>query len=119
MQQYITKMIFRIISGDGSHTPQFDEQLIFVSAKSKIEAFENAKRIGSEREDSYVNDDNELVQWKFIGVEDLHEIKLGKSGVELYSSLREVDDPQQYISMVQFKELSMRQRHLFGTEQFV
>jgi len=119
MQQYISKIILQIISGDGIHTPQFDEQLIIISAKSKIEAFSEAKRIGMEKEESFLNDDNELVRWKFIGVDHLKEIKLDDNGAELYSSVREVDNPQHYISMIQFRELSMRQKHLFGTEQFV
>lgn len=120
MQQYVAKIILQIISGNGVHTPQFDEQLIFISAKNKIEAFAETKRIGMEKEESYLNDDNELVQWKFIGVDHLQEVTLDDNGgAELYSSVREVEDPQQYISIIQYRELSMRQKHLFGTEQFV
>lgn len=119
MQRYIAKIILQIISGDGTHTPQFDEQLIFISVKSKIEAFAEAKRVGLEKEESFLNDDNELVQWKFIGVDHLQEVTLDDNGTELYSSVREVENPQHYISMIQFRELSMRQKHLFGTEQFV
>lgn len=119
MKQYIAKIIFRITSGDGLHAAQFDEQLIFLSAKNTIEAFDKSKEIGLKKEDSYLNDENELVQWKLIGVDHLQEIQLAEDGSEIYSSIREVEKPHDYISMVQFRELSMRQKQLFGTEQFV
>ena len=38
MNWYLTKMVFRIICGDGSHKAQFDEQLRLIHANSKEDA---------------------------------------------------------------------------------
>ena len=46
MNWYLTKLVFRIICGEGHHTPQFDEQLRLVSATDECEAFEKAMAIG-------------------------------------------------------------------------
>ena len=35
MKWYLAKMIFRIICGEGEHTPQFDEQLRLVSRQQQ------------------------------------------------------------------------------------
>ncbi|MDQ3846676.1 MAG: DUF4288 domain-containing protein [Bacteroidota bacterium] len=39
MNWYLTKIIYRIICGNGDHKAQFDEQLRLVEASSKQEAF--------------------------------------------------------------------------------
>ena len=40
MNWYIAKIVFRIITGDGNHMPQFDEQLRLINANNEEEAFE-------------------------------------------------------------------------------
>jgi len=42
MNWYLAKIVFRIVCGDGEHTPQFDEQLRLILASSKEEAFKKA-----------------------------------------------------------------------------
>lgn len=41
MNWYLTKIVYRIICGQGNHTAQFDEQLRLIQADSAQEAFEN------------------------------------------------------------------------------
>lgn len=118
MQQFIAKIIFRIICGNGIHTPQFDEQLIFITAHSETEALHRAHTVGSQKEESYLNDDKEKVYWKFIGVAELQKIESIDNGVELYSSIREVDDAPNYISMIHFKEQSLQQMEVFANREF-
>ena len=45
MNWYMAKIVFRIICGEGHHTPQFDEQLRLIGATNEEEAFEKAKAI--------------------------------------------------------------------------
>ncbi len=40
MNWYLSKIVYRIICGQGNHTPQFDEQLRLIQAESTQEAFE-------------------------------------------------------------------------------
>ena len=38
MKWYLAKLIYRIICGDGTHTPQFDEQLRLIHAEDDLYA---------------------------------------------------------------------------------
>ena len=47
MNWYIAKLVFRIVCGEGQHTPQFDEQLWLIAAHSQQEALQKAKLNGA------------------------------------------------------------------------
>jgi hypothetical protein len=65
MSWYLTKIVYRIICGQGNHTAQFDEQLRLIQAESSQEAFEKSTVLGQKEEDNFFNEDQKLVQWKF------------------------------------------------------
>ena len=65
MNWYLAKMVFRIVCGEGEHTPQFDEQLRLVAAATKEEAFHKAQEMGQQEEDTFFNRKEQLVQWEF------------------------------------------------------
>ena len=46
MNWYVAKIVFRIISGEGNHNAQFDEQLRLISAEDERQAFEKATVLG-------------------------------------------------------------------------
>lgn len=96
MKWYLVKVIFRIICGDGTHTPQFDEQLRIIEAEDEKIAFEKAQKIGSDEEQSFFNVRQELVQWKFINVAELYLLNGFIDGAELYSRIYETDDADGY-----------------------
>ena len=52
MNWYVAKIVFRIISGEGNHNAQFDEQLRLISAEDEHQAFEKATAIGMNNQDS-------------------------------------------------------------------
>jgi hypothetical protein len=116
MNWYIAKIVFRIISGDGDHMPQFDEQLRLIQASDEDEAFEKAQQIGRDEEDSFMNHKNELVQWSFINIPELNKLPALNDGVEIYSRVNEYENAKRYIDTVNrkagnfgtafFKELS-------------
>jgi len=97
MNWYLAKIIFRIICGDGNHTPQFDEQLRLISAHDEEEAFEKAMSIGKREQDRFFNHENRLVQWKFVNVAELYRLSGLLDGAEMYSRIQETDDPEAYI----------------------
>ena len=47
MNWFLAKIVYRIVCGDGDHTPQFDEQLRLVQATDESSAFEKAKAIAT------------------------------------------------------------------------
>lgn len=100
MNWYLAKMVFRIICGDGDHTAQFDEQLRLISAGSKEEAFDKAQLLGTREEEIFSNQNSELVQWKFITVSELYQLKDLIDGAEVYSRIEEKENADAYLHNV-------------------
>jgi hypothetical protein len=103
MNWYLAKLVFRIICGDGGHTPQFDEQLRLISAESKEEAFRKAQRTGKNEEEVFYNRKQQLVQWQFINVSEIYKVSQLIDGAELYSRIEERDNAEAYIHVVNQK----------------
>jgi len=103
MNWYLSKLVFRIICGEGQHTPQFDEQLRLIGAVNEQEAFEKALRIGRTEQEEFLNQEEQLVQWKFINVSELYKLSGLLDGAELYSRIQEADDPDRYMEQVHRK----------------
>jgi hypothetical protein len=101
MNWYLSKIIFRIICGEGDHTPQFDEQLRLIAARDEEEAFDKALAIGEKEQDAFYNHEQQLVQWKFINVAELYRFSGLLDGAEMYSRIHETDDADAYIDQTQ------------------
>jgi hypothetical protein len=103
MYWYLTKIVFRIVCGDGKHTAQFDEQLRLVFAENKNEAFKKALKMGNDENEVFQNHKQKPVQWKFINVSEIY--KLGEliDGAELYSRINEIENADTYIELVNKK----------------
>ena len=99
MNWYLGKLVFRIICGDGQHTPQFDEQLRLICAANEEVAFAKAVVLGECEQDGFFNQENKLVQWKFINVAELYKLSGLLDGAELYSRIHETDNPDLYIEL--------------------
>ncbi|WP_276500890.1 DUF4288 domain-containing protein [Terrimonas pollutisoli] len=103
MNWYLAKIVFRIICGEGEHTPQFDEQLRLVAANNKEEAFQKAQEMGQQEEDTFYNRKEQLVQWQFINISELYRLSELIDGAELYSRIEEKDNAEAYIYTVNQK----------------
>jgi hypothetical protein len=103
MNWYLSKIVFRIICGEGQHTPQFDEQLRLITADNEQEAFEKAMLIGEKEQDGFYNHEQQLVQWKFVNVAELYKLSGLLDGAEVYSRIQETDDPDRYIEFTNKK----------------
>ncbi|HUM65789.1 MAG TPA: DUF4288 domain-containing protein [Chitinophagaceae bacterium] len=103
MNWYLAKMVFQIVCGEGTHTPQFDEQLRLVSAGSRKEAFHRAKEMGQQEEETFYNRKEQLVQWQFINVSELYLLNELIDGAELYSRIEERENADAYIYTVNQK----------------
>jgi hypothetical protein len=103
MNWYIAKIVFRIISGEGNHTPQFDEQLRLINAENEKQAFEKAGKIGFENQDKFVNSQKQPVKWEFINVAEITRLNELTDGAELYYTIQEPADADLYIKWANHK----------------
>jgi len=113
MNWYLAKIVYRIICGDGNHTPQFDEQLRLIHAADELHAFQKARRLGEKEQDSFLNAVEKPVHWKFIDVSELHKLDDLIDGAEMYSRIREEEDADIYIKITQ-----MRAAHLLANSAY-
>jgi hypothetical protein len=103
MNWYLVKLVYQIICGDGMHTAQFDEQLRIIEATDDMHALTKAQLLGHREQETFYNNKEKLVQWKFIDVSEMHKIDSFFDGAELYSRINEQDNASNYINMVQMK----------------
>jgi hypothetical protein len=109
MHWYLAKLVYRILCGNGEHAAQFDEQLRLVTASNEGEAFEKASVYGKSEQETFFNNREQLVTWKFINVSELYRISELIDGAELYSKINEVDDAASYVAFVNKKAVSIQQ----------
>lgn len=103
MTWFLAKIVFSITTGNGKHTPQFDEQLRLVTANNKQDAFLKARFLGYTHEDTFENQNHEIVKWAFVDVTEVIQLDTFKDGMELYSSIREASDEKIYVNYIQAK----------------
>ena len=103
MKWFLSKMVFRIICGNGNHTPQFDEQLRLIHAENKDEAFDKSRSLGLKEEESFFNQQQQLVRWQFINVSELYTLNDFSDGAELYSRVEETEHADHYINIINKK----------------
>lgn len=117
MNWYIAKLVFNIISGDGDHKPQFDEQYRLVMADSYDKAFEKAADIGHKEEEVMLRANNELLHWDFVNVSELYKMEDLREGMELCSSIHEADDRELYVKTVNMKAAYVKSKFDFHFEK--
>jgi hypothetical protein len=117
MKWYVVKIVFNIICGD-NHATQFDEQLRLIAADNTVMAFCKAEEIGRSEEETFYNTQQDLVQWKFINVAELYQLRTLTDGAELYASTREEDEPCNYINIVHQKASNLRESSMNQALQF-
>lgn len=102
MNWYMAKIVFRIICGEGDHTPQFDEQLRLIEAASEEEAFIKATALGEKDEETFLNQKNQVVRWQFINIPELYELAIA-DGAEMYSKVQETEHAASFIDAIHKK----------------
>jgi len=113
MNWYLAKMIYRITCGDGHHQPQFDEQLRLLQAHSREEAVNKARLFGIQEEESFFNQQQQLVRWAFINISEIYSLDGLVDGAEIYSRIEEPENAEHYLHTIR-----MRAEQLLYTETF-
>jgi hypothetical protein len=112
MNLYLTKLVFNIDIENGKHNAQFDEQTRLIEASSIDDAFLKARKIGKKEEDSFKTSDQKQINWKFIDVTDLYELKSIKDGEQLYSTTHEKSDADSFIEFVKRRSMVIQAKSL-------
>lgn len=109
MNWYLTKIVFRVLTGGKEHPACFDEQLRVLTASTKHEAFSKARQLGISGEGVVVNVNNDrLIEWKFINVSMLYQLKELLDGAEIGAVTHEPDCADTYIEMIHDKAANIR-----------
>jgi hypothetical protein len=108
MTWFLAKIVYRVVCGDGSHIPQFDEQVRLVYAYNAEEALTKSRNIGLQEEEVFYNQKQQLVQWKFVDVAELHSLDELSDGAEVYSQIKETDDAESYCRFIHHKALQLQ-----------
>jgi hypothetical protein len=103
MKWYLAKLIYHIICGDGNHTPQFEEQLRLINATDALAAIQKAQQIGHKEQQTFFNDKQRLVQWKFIDVNEVSLLDKLEDGMEIYSRICEQENADMFILITRLK----------------
>ncbi len=103
MNWYLVKIVFRIICGDGNHSPQFDEQLRLIHAADEFHAFQKARKLGETEQDNFLNAANKPVHWKFIDVCEINKLAELNDGAEMYSRIHEEESADTFIKVTHLK----------------
>ena len=109
MNWYVAKLVFRITCGNGNHPPQFDEQLRLISATCEKEALKKGKNLIYEEKIALETKDQSPIRWDFINMTELYQVDELKDGSEIYCSILEVNDAEEYIEMSHQKALLISQ----------
>lgn len=95
---YMSKIIFRIVVGNGDHNAQFEEQVRLIKARNEEEAFLKARMIGGRGEESFLNASLNTVRWEFIDISDLVLLPELSDGMELCSRIYEEENVEEFVA---------------------
>lgn len=109
MKWYLAKIVYRIICGDGNHTPQFDEQLRLIKAEDNFQAFQKARLLGHREQDNFMNANDKPVHWKFLDVTEITELNTISDGLEIYSQIIEEPEADIYLGYIKRKANYLQQ----------
>lgn len=104
--------MFNINIDNGNNASQFDEQVRIIESHNLEDAFYKARAIGKREEETFLNADNQLVNWQFIDVADVYPLENVKDGDQVYSSTRKIKDTTSFISYIRQKSMEIQAKNL-------
>lgn len=109
MHWFIAKIVYQIVCGEGSHRPQFDEQLRLIQGENEEMALARAIQIGKAESEAFTNDRQNLVCWNYIDVSELYRLSPFMDGAEVYSRIEEPEHAGNYIAWTHGKAHQLSQ----------
>ena len=106
MNHYLITLVFRIEAAP-ERVAQFDEQMRLIKADSATAAYEKACYLGLSEEGPVNNINGTVLEWKFVGIAGLVEIKHLSDKAEIFSNTRETVLPQAYMDHIKEKQQAL------------
>src|SRR5690606_33083701 len=111
MRKYLTKLIFNV-NIDNFNRTEFDEQIRDIETSDLENALLKARSLGKREEDSFVNNNNQLVNSKFIDVAEIYLLEDIKDGEQVYSNTRKIKDADSFINYVRKKSMEIQAKNI-------
>lgn len=112
MEKYLAKLIFNIAVNDEKTGGEFHEQTIVVTASGSEDAFFKARKIGKQEESTFLNKDNDLVNWQFIDVAEVYALDTLRDGEQVYSKTIKEEEPADFISYIRRRAMEIQIKNL-------
>lgn len=111
MRWFAVNCIFKIISGEGAHSPQFNEQIRLVVAPDFSTALAKAKKRSNGYNKPFNNCEGQKVRWEFIGFGAIVEIAEPADGVEVNSQILEPASVTLYLEQLAHRNKILTQQN--------
>lgn len=112
MNRYLAKLMFNINIDNGNHASQFDEQIRVIDSLDLESAFQKARLIGKQEEETFFNNEKKSVSWKFIDVTELYALENLRDGEQVYSLTHEKEDTHTFINYIRHKSMLIQTKNL-------
>ncbi len=112
MKLYLAKLMFNIHVDGSEGASEFDEQVRVIVSTNSEDAFYKARAIGKKEEETFVNNNNKLIAWKFIDVAEVYALDELKDGEQLYSCTHKTTDSDSYINYIRQKSMEIQVKNL-------
>ncbi|HET6226824.1 MAG TPA: DUF4288 domain-containing protein [Bacteroidia bacterium] len=112
MNLYLSKLVFNISIDNNKENQQFDEQTRIIEANNLESAFLKAKALGKKEEETFFNEKQQLIAWKFIDVTELYALKEFKDGEQIFSNTHETMDGDAFIKYIHEKSMVLQTNFL-------
>lgn len=112
MKRYLAKLVFNVTVENSNNTSEFDEQIRIVEAHNSEGAFYKARNVGRKEEESFFDNNNNLVNWSFIDVADIYPLDDIKDGEQIYSTTHKTKDNVSFINYVRQKSMEIQAKNL-------
>jgi hypothetical protein len=91
MTWYTAKLVYTIEKNLEKLATEIEEKLVLIEASNRIDALIKARQIGIEKQEQISLFNGNSLFWKFIDVVSLNEIEKWETGIEIHSSISEID----------------------------
>jgi hypothetical protein len=95
MNWYTAKLVYIIEKNFEKQATEIEEKLVLIEASTRVDALIKARQIGIEKQEQISLFNGNSLFWKFMDVVSLDLIENWDSGIEIYSSIKEIDSNSQ------------------------
>ncbi|RDC55684.1 DUF4288 domain-containing protein [Pedobacter chinensis] len=107
MKWFAINLIYQVISGEGKHSPQFNEQTRLIKAADSFNAIRKAQQNAGKFNLPIKNSAGDLVVWKFVAIGGILAVDEPADGVEVNSKIIEPESSKTYLAKLKHRNKSL------------